>query len=861
MKYMKLLLIAALLLLLPVQAEAAESCGDNLSWSITDGTLVITGDGDMTTYTTYSKVPWYSQRKNIREVQLPEGLTSISRYAFYGCTALESVAIPDSVLDIGANAFTGCTALTQVQLGTGVSYIGDEAFSDCTALEGISIPASVTEIGYYAFVNCTGLGYIRVDALNTSFSSDEAGCLFNKEQTVLMLAPSLLSGFYAVPEGVEEIADEAFFECVGLTAVAFPKSLNYIGTMAFYLSEDLNHVTYAGTATEWGYISILADNDYLLQAEIWHYKGANAVYHHENCVSSGMYCGLCDEFLTKDRVDAGSHSYTDYTDLSCNKCSATREATAVSMEKLPGTVYTLGQQEMLTDGSVKLSYTDGSVEVAPLTASMVSGLDTLKLGQQILTVTCMGRTTTYTIEVIPGTPEKLEILALPVKLQYLTEGQVELSGLTLKATYSFGIQTFTGDQVTMTQPDMTTAGKKAVTVWVGEKAVSFEVIVHEKMLLTIDSSLYPESNHPYSSNLDETKSFTYAGAEQIVLTLDSKSYVENRYDNLYVMDGQGNVLYTLTDKLYNRVLTIPGDTVYLRLKTDGSGTRYGYAFASIEAEIAKHSYVCGYCTVCDQLQYKVAVCDNGVAVNGADTVEQAFALCQPGQYLKLYTDAAVNMTISGQLYIDLNGFNLTGSITGGKIYGMDSTTDSYSCERAGLMDVGRAPELLFKNDITGAVKRYLAVQEGGGYSFHRFYLGITHLSLRPTTDGVGYKAVFYGDEKVLACLDSMGYTMQLGSFTPHTVSTKTVVSGKTVTLRIDHFDVAQFGTTELTASVFLKLKDGTVIQSTPCTMTLKSLLKQIMDNTHLLTQTQLERVWAMIERHPMLQSWMTEEAA
>ena len=104
MKYIKLLFIAALFLLLPLQAEAAESCGPDLSWSISDGTLVITGSGDMTDYSTYTKVPWYSQRRSIRQVQLPEGMTSVSRYAFYGCTALTELTVPDTVLDIGAAA-------------------------------------------------------------------------------------------------------------------------------------------------------------------------------------------------------------------------------------------------------------------------------------------------------------------------------------------------------------------------------------------------------------------------------------------------------------------------------------------------------------------------------------------------------------------------------------------------------------------------------------------------------------------------------------------------------------------------------------------------------------------------------------
>lgn len=855
MKYIKLLLIAVLLLLIPVQAEAAESCGTDLSWSLTDGTLVITGSGEMTDYTTYSKVPWYSQRKSIQAVQLPEGLISISRYAFYGCTALTEITIPDSVQDIGADAFYDCTALAEVNLGTGLSYIGDEAFFGCTALKEIYIPAGVTEIGYYAFANCTALEALRVSAENRSFSSDEAGCLFDKNKTVLLLAPSLLSGFYGIPDGVEEIDMEAFFECTGLTALYVPLSLTTVGSGAFYLSQDLAHISYEGTATQWDMISIHGDNNYLLQAATWHFEAKGAVYHHENCISSGVFCGLCDAFIVKDRADSGSHSYSSYEDLSCNSCDAARAVSAISMKELPETTYTLGQQNILTDGGVlEISYTDGSSETADLTASMVKLPDTSVLGSCQVTVTYSGKTTTYTVQVVLGTPDRLELVTLPQKLQYLTGGQPELTGLTLMAYYFFGNRTVTADQVTMTAPDMTTPGKKSVTVWVGEKSVAFEIIVHEKMLLTLDSNLYPESEHNYSSNLNETKTITWPGADSLTLTFDGQSYVEDRYDYLYILDGAGNVIYTLTGKLYNKVLTVPGDTVSIRLSTDGSGTRYGYAFASVAAAMPLHSYENGYCTVCGVLQYKVAVCENGVAVDGAETVEEAAALCTAGRYLKLYTDAVVDMTITGELYIDLNGFNISGTLTGGKVYGMDSTTDGYSSTNAGHMELsGCTPEAFFKNDMTGSVKRYLAVQEGTGYSFHRFYLGVTQLTLRPGTDGVGYKAVFYGDEKVLSMLDSMGYTMQLGDFTPQTAETDQIVSGKTVTLRIDNYDVERFGQTELTAAVFLRLKDGTVIQSTPCTMTLRGLFEQLDLNS--LTELQRTQIAAMLDRHPVIRQW------
>ncbi len=45
---------------------------------------------------------------------IPNGVTSISGYAFYNCSNLASVTIPDSIRSIGTNAFYNCSSLTSI---------------------------------------------------------------------------------------------------------------------------------------------------------------------------------------------------------------------------------------------------------------------------------------------------------------------------------------------------------------------------------------------------------------------------------------------------------------------------------------------------------------------------------------------------------------------------------------------------------------------------------------------------------------------------------------------------------------------------------------------------------------------------
>ena len=93
---------------------------------------------------------------------VPEGITKISRNAFYGCTKLTSLSIPDSVVEIGESAFSDCTNLTTITIPNSVLVIGDCAFSGCSNLTTITIPDSVTNIGRSAFRNCENLASLIV---------------------------------------------------------------------------------------------------------------------------------------------------------------------------------------------------------------------------------------------------------------------------------------------------------------------------------------------------------------------------------------------------------------------------------------------------------------------------------------------------------------------------------------------------------------------------------------------------------------------------------------------------------------------------------------------------------------------------
>ena len=72
-----------------------------------------------------------------------------------GCLFLNSLVIPDSVTNIGDYAFWGCKSLKSLVIPDGVTSIGDCAFYDCESLKSLVIPNSVTSIGNCAFGGCS----------------------------------------------------------------------------------------------------------------------------------------------------------------------------------------------------------------------------------------------------------------------------------------------------------------------------------------------------------------------------------------------------------------------------------------------------------------------------------------------------------------------------------------------------------------------------------------------------------------------------------------------------------------------------------------------------------------------------------
>ena len=252
-------------------------------------------------------------RSTLQSVSLPETITSISNYSFYGCSSLTSVTIPDSVTSIDLYAFAACHGLTSITIPKKVTTIGTYAFSSCSGLTSvifeedsqlitiwgyafrscskltsITFPADKTEIFANAFEGCSGLTSVTISGnlaiaeqgfsvcsnltnvtiLNTVTrieSSTFAGCdsltsvTFEENSQLASIGASAFGGCsgltsITIPEGVTTIGDSAFSGCSGLTSVTFGENsqLTSIGSSAFFLCSSLTSITIPESVTTIG---------------------------------------------------------------------------------------------------------------------------------------------------------------------------------------------------------------------------------------------------------------------------------------------------------------------------------------------------------------------------------------------------------------------------------------------------------------------------------------------------------------------------------------------------------------------------------------------------------------------------------
>jgi hypothetical protein len=183
----------------------------------------------------------------------------IADYAFINCGLLIEAKIPDTINYVSNGMFESCYDLTSAVIHDSVTSIGERAFYACNSLASVTIGNSVTSIGEQAFGQCNSLKGIVIPNSVTTLGSD-AFERCNKLTNVV------------IGDSVTSISERAFNYCTSLTKVTIGNSVTSIGDYAFNECTSLTSVYYKGTKSDWAEIEIGTSNFRLTNATRYYYS-------------------------------------------------------------------------------------------------------------------------------------------------------------------------------------------------------------------------------------------------------------------------------------------------------------------------------------------------------------------------------------------------------------------------------------------------------------------------------------------------------------------------------------------------------------------------------------------------------------
>lgn len=190
------------------------------------------------------------ENRGLVTVTFPHTIKSIEYYAFRGCNSLTAVYVPDitswcniefpdglyncfaNPLSYARNLYINNVLVESIDIPENITSISAYAFYGCENIKSANISASVENIGICAFANCPNLTSITVDAGNSYYSSID-GVLYNKDETKLIQSPAGKEGAIVVQDNVTLIGQCAFIACKKLTSITIPATVNSIGQRAF----------------------------------------------------------------------------------------------------------------------------------------------------------------------------------------------------------------------------------------------------------------------------------------------------------------------------------------------------------------------------------------------------------------------------------------------------------------------------------------------------------------------------------------------------------------------------------------------------------------------------------------------------
>ena len=256
-------------------AANSNSCGEGLTWKLSYGTLTISGTGKMDSYSS-GGAPWHSQRAYIGRIVISEGVTSIGECAFEECTNVTSISIPDSVTELNEYCFYACESMKSITIPQSVTRIADGVFVACEKLTDIYYGGTDASWKHITSRNA-GLGdnvTIHSTGVFTGKCGDNLTWTIDNNEVLTISGTGRIPDYndsssggnntapwygYAyqikkvvLGSGVQNIGNNAFAGCYGMTDITIPDGVTSIGDSAFDWCSALTEISIPGTVSSIG---------------------------------------------------------------------------------------------------------------------------------------------------------------------------------------------------------------------------------------------------------------------------------------------------------------------------------------------------------------------------------------------------------------------------------------------------------------------------------------------------------------------------------------------------------------------------------------------------------------------------------
>lgn len=172
---------------------------------------------------------------SLKEITLPDTITTIQSNTFASCYNLASITMPNSITTIKPNAFSGCYSLKAIIIPSSINTIESNSFSGARYLRHILFPNKVFSIADNAFQYC----FVAEQILLPNVALSLAGNTFSNSESLTSII---------IPNAITSIPYNFVSNCYALTTVTIPSSTTKIGNNAFQNCYGLKIIKFEGTS-------------------------------------------------------------------------------------------------------------------------------------------------------------------------------------------------------------------------------------------------------------------------------------------------------------------------------------------------------------------------------------------------------------------------------------------------------------------------------------------------------------------------------------------------------------------------------------------------------------------------------------